>query len=270
MEKHLIYGLFDPTDESKEVRYVGYTSKGLKQRIKEHVSEAKAKNTCYRHRWLRALIVAGVKVEAIVLEEVDATNWQERERHWIAELYGPRLTNSTEGGEGLVSPSAEIRAKIGIKVSALLVGNQRRKGVPHTDETKGRMSATRRVSEKVRAGYEARKGRQGPKHSEETKQKIRELKLGKKHPPRSMEWKAKQSAAHTGKIQNPETIAKRAAKQIGNTRALGNVMSEVAKAAIAESRKGRRAANNGTENRYLLAGEELPQGWSYGFKKKVK
>lgn len=264
---HSIYGLYDPTDEARRIRYIGYSSKPLNRRLIQHVWESKEKAKCHRHKWIRSLLRKGVEPAIVKIESVAAENWQARERYWIS-FYWDRLVNSTKGGEGLIGPSEEVRKAISAKVSAALMGNQLRKGIPHDEQSKSAISAGLRASAKKRASDDARRGKPGRKLTDEAKLKISEANKGKKHPPRSDEWREKQKAAQSGKKQTEETIKKRAATLIGNNRRSGKPHSDVSKSAIAASRIGGKWINNGIETRYMKANEVIPPGWNTGRCKK--
>lgn len=180
-----IYGLYDPSEIGPpRIRYVGYTTKDPRQRLVEHLAESNYKRTSYRHHWLRSLMLRGVRPAIIVLETVEETDdWQKRERAWIARLFCMGLVNTTDGGEGLINPSIEVRERIGRKVSVLLKGNQYRKGIPHDDASKAKMVASSKSSELVKAVKLARKGIY-PVHlqTEEAKKKARTARIGMKCP----------------------------------------------------------------------------------------
>jgi len=77
------------------------------------------------------------------------------------------------------------------------------------------------------------------KHSEETKQKISEMKKGKKRAPFSEEWKRKMSEAHKGKRFSEEHKKKLSEALIGNIRWLGRTHTEETKKKIGETHKGK-------------------------------
>lgn len=266
---HIIYGLYDPTDLDQKIRYVGYSSQQLSKRLIEHLSEARSNGRCHRLQWLRSLTKKGVVPSIIALDVATEGTWQDAERHWIKTLSSVYdLVNSTDGGDGLVNPSDDVRRRISEKVSKILIGNSRRAGVLHDDASREAISAGLRNSQAKKDFDEFRRGKPGHKISEESKRKISEANKGRKHPPRSAEWIEKQRVAHSGKTQSEETVAKRAAKQIGNKRALGSKHSDLAKMRIASARSGGRWINNGISNAYIKAGENLPDGWEFGRAKK--
>lgn len=264
----MIYALYDPTLSPAPVRYVGFTSKSVKRRLTEHIAEAKAGQSSHRLRWIASLLKRGVKPAATVLEAVSAENWQERERFWISQFESGQLTNATAGGDGLVNPSHEVRAAIAAKVSAGLRGNQRRKGVPHDDETRQRISASVKASEAHAAASSDKRGKPGRPLSDAAREKIRAAKLGVKRAPFSPEHIEKLRQASSGRKHSDESKTKISASQVGNQRAKGMVMTAAAKDAIRASRTGSRFINNGKQTRVLKAGEPFPDGWALGRIKK--
>jgi len=113
MEKQfLIYGLVDP--DTKEIRYVGKSSYGLK-RPKEHFKPSnylKQKN--HKAHWIKKLISEGKLPEIIVLktaETEERLNQLEIETIKYYRDAGNALTNGTDGGEGSLGwvPNADNR-----------------------------------------------------------------------------------------------------------------------------------------------------------------
>ncbi len=108
-----IYGLRCPL--SGAIRYVGKTV-NVARRLNAHLNAAKnSKETHHRYTWLRRVIAAGMRPTIEVLREVsEGEDWQTAEREMIAEYSKVTLalTNSTEGGEGLVNIpiSSRLRA----------------------------------------------------------------------------------------------------------------------------------------------------------------
>lgn len=88
---------------SQEPRYIGKTIRPLMARLKSHLVVAR-KPRLPVARWLAKRKKEGRKICIKWLETVDAgTDWQVRERFWIAKhkAEGARLLNLTIGGEGL-------------------------------------------------------------------------------------------------------------------------------------------------------------------------
>jgi hypothetical protein len=112
---YAIYGLIDPC--SGELRYVGKSVDSAEGRLSDHLSESRRGYRTHRHNWLRQLLAAGLKPDIEVLETHEtAEALVEAERHFIAYFrsVGCRLTNATDGGEGMLGfkHSAESRRRI--------------------------------------------------------------------------------------------------------------------------------------------------------------
>jgi hypothetical protein len=160
-----IYTLSDPI--TNEIRYVGKTTRSPQQRLAGHIKAARRGMNTYVARWLRQV---GMPILGVVREVNDELGAQE-ERAMIA-LYrqqGCRLTNLTDGGEGSPGwiPTEETRRKI----SASLVGNKYRLGIPHTEETK------KRIGEKSKGN----KYSLGVRPSVETRAKLSAVHKGNKY-----------------------------------------------------------------------------------------
>jgi hypothetical protein len=97
-----IYGLQDP--ETKECRYVGFTSGSLVNRLICHISEAKKQSKRHKERWIRTLFTRQLLPEIFEIAPTRPDCWQEDERFYIAyfKYIGCRLTNACAGGEGAV------------------------------------------------------------------------------------------------------------------------------------------------------------------------
>lgn len=93
-----IYALSHPT--TKEIRYVGKTE-NLKVRYNGHVCLSDFKRTRVA-KWIKGLLLVGLKPAMSTLEVVNDKGWQAREVHWIAKLRedGADLLNICPGGEG--------------------------------------------------------------------------------------------------------------------------------------------------------------------------
>ncbi len=271
--KHVIYGLYDPRKET-EIRYVGYTGKRIERRLIEHISEAKNSTIInHRYNWLRSLSKAGIKPSIIILEEVSKENWKEREQFWIAKF--DNLVNSTAGGEGLINPSQDVKDKISAKVTESLQGNKRRLGVPHTEESRKAISNGLRNSEKKKAFDKSRIGINSHANLTEEQKLSKGLKISKARlncPTRIFNEEARKniSNGHKGLKHSTETKDKIALANIGNSRALGNILSTDSKNEISESKKGRKFANNGIDCILLKKDELLPTGWQFGMLKRSK
>lgn len=174
LRQHIIYGLFDPRDG--ELRYIGKSEAGLKRRLAEHLMPSYLATPSHKNSWIKGLLAEGVQPVGVVLQRLSTSaELCDAERYWIAffRAQGCRLTNMTDGGEGLVglakSPEtiAKMRAaKLGRKLSA---------------ETRAKMRASalgRKLTEADKAKISA--AHKGRKISEEQKAQLRAANLGKK------------------------------------------------------------------------------------------
>lgn len=92
-----IYGLVDP--RTNQIRYVG-KSINPNVRLRKHISE-RHKHDSYKDRWVRKLYNDGFKLELLIVDVVDKTEWQFWEMFYISyfKSLGFRLTNGTKGGD---------------------------------------------------------------------------------------------------------------------------------------------------------------------------
>lgn len=98
--KWQIYALTDPRDNA--VRYVGFTTKPLCERLRRHINDTGQKKL-HVSNWLRQLKALNLRPTISALEAGEgADTWQAAEAKWIAEMrrQGANLTNATTGGEG--------------------------------------------------------------------------------------------------------------------------------------------------------------------------
>jgi hypothetical protein len=207
VSKFLIYGLLDP--RTNEVRYIGKSATGMKRPNLHRKPSCLAKDRTHKAHWIRALQKAGMTYKVEVLEYVGTrVELNTAERYWIGEAkaHGWRLTNLTEGGDGLSGAvfSKEHRARISIA----------NKGRKLTDEQRRKLS----VSAKSRA-YDPVKI-----------EAMRQSHIGTH---RSVAFKAMVSRVHRGKVLSAATKAKIAAANSRSVRELasGTVYKSAADAA---------------------------------------
>jgi len=191
--KAYIYVLRDPRNNA--VRYVGFTQKTLSKRLSGHVSQRNGKN--HRAHWIKQLYDLGLRpiIQPIFTWDDPGIKWQLVERNWIKELraIGWKLTNTTDGGEGMLgySPSIETRQKH----SAAITGRK------HSPEAREKISAAL-VGNKYGCGNKGKK--LGPK-STEHRTKLSAANIGKKQ---TLESRQKISLANTGLKRSLETREK--------------------------------------------------------------
>jgi hypothetical protein len=199
-----VYRLLDPI--TKEIRYIGITTCTLIQRLKQHIKETQKGKYSHRCNWIRSLLEKELEPIIELIEVTDFSNWQDRERFWIAYYKddGSPLTNGTLGGEGslghVVSKecrkrmsekqkqrppiSEETRAKFKSKrwtEERRLKFSLTVKGRTLTDEHKQKISAALKGKTVSKESVEkSRQGNIGKIVSEETRQKLSEAGKGKK------------------------------------------------------------------------------------------
>jgi hypothetical protein len=138
MKTGYVYALVDPRqpkDYASRIRYIGVTLRTPGVRFAKHIDEARySRRDYHRLRWIRSVLRDGLVPEVEVLERVTEDRLFDRERAWIAahRAIGCDLTNSTDGGEGIVNPSPEMRRK----GSLAKMGNRSRTGMRHSAEAK--------------------------------------------------------------------------------------------------------------------------------------
>jgi hypothetical protein len=265
MPKHTIYGLYDPSDRKKEVRYVGATKFTPEQRLTDHISGAEAADT-YKKKWIRKLLRQNLVPAILVLEVTTTRHWKKREKYWIAYLRskGSRLTNSTEGGEGLVNPTKNVRARIAKKVSELLIGNQRATGMSHTKEACLAISKGLRESKKFQRSQRKWRGKARYTPTEESKLKISLANLGRPRPDvralaLRLNKRRKGSVWVTDGKSNKQILK---GTPIPKGFVCGRLMTwqEPGKGPT----KGRRYITNGVENQMIEISAPIPEGFKFG------
>ena len=103
-----IYTLKCP--ETLEVKYVGVTCTTLSARLAQHIYDSKKKDTrSHKRNWISSLLENSQRPIIETIEVCDYTNWEEKEKYWIARL--KNLTNTREGGKGVVLNRSEDSIK---------------------------------------------------------------------------------------------------------------------------------------------------------------
>ena len=174
-----IYTLNHP--DTLEVRYVGKTVRSLSRRLGNHIDNAKrSKHNKHLSNWILSILSNGKRPVIELIEEVDNSIWQERERYWIAQY--PNLINLTEGGDG-------CKGFLHDEVTRIKCGLTNR-GRKHTQEFKDALSSRLK----------------GVNLTEEHKVKIGIANRGKV---RNLVTRKKLSEAHKGISQSEESKRKR-------------------------------------------------------------
>jgi hypothetical protein len=194
--------IYSLQDENGNIRYIGKTSRSLKERFSAHLLEARNGIKNHRCNWIRSIISNGKWPSPFLIGEVEGDGCKE-EIAWIAyfRVEGVNLVNETKGGEGMTGwkPSKETCRKMSEagkgrifseehkrKIGEAHKGNKNNLGRRHSPETLLKMSA-------------AQKGNThflGHHHSDETKEKISKAHRGKIRPD---EWRLNISKGKKGK-----------------------------------------------------------------------
>ena len=91
-----MYCIYVFSDEFGIPKYVGKT-KHFETRIKQHLYKDRFMYNSYFYRWLNKHLSEDKQFFVDILEEVNDSNWQEREKYWIKHVKenGYKLTNIT-------------------------------------------------------------------------------------------------------------------------------------------------------------------------------
>ncbi len=168
-----IYALLDPT--TNEIRYIG-KSKNIKRRYYEHTHN-KSGNCIYLKHWLATL---NEKPKLEIIELCDLTVINEKEKYWIKYYkdLGNKLTNLTDGGEGVYGYKRSDESKK--RISESLKGHE---VLPETRQ-KLREAALKQpkhiYTEEQKEALS--KARIGMKFTEEHKKNIGLASMGRKNP----------------------------------------------------------------------------------------
>ena len=141
-----------------DYRYIGRTSYPVNRRLSDHWSQARSGRNTHQYKWMRKALLDGEVVQVVVLEDgLSHEESVEREIYFIKEFRekGHRLTNATDGGEGVLGQVVSLETRERLRQANL--GN---KLSPETrakisDALKGRKQSKEHVekSRQVRIGH---------------------------------------------------------------------------------------------------------------------
>jgi hypothetical protein len=166
VKEHVIYALIDPRSDC--LRYIGQAT-NVRKRLWRHM-HPRSGDVTHRACWIRSLRAASLTPRVEVLEVVQGSSVNERERFYIAlfRAMGADLVNRAEGGEGGpvrqgMRSSEETRARI----------SRSHMGLRPTAETRAKLSASRRGKKQSEETIAKRvASRRGRSLSHETRAKI--------------------------------------------------------------------------------------------------
>lgn len=218
-----VYGILDPRDG--RIRYVGCTKqRWLSNRLANHLNSARLPTQkgyeSKRSSWLREILGAGLRPTIALLVTADTKEEGLRiEKEWIEKFGYEQLVN--------INPKTVVRGFVrtpGYLEKQSEAQKRRWAGLP--PET--REEKTKRVAELGRrtgaaAAAIAHELRRGVPLSEDTKQKLRDARLGKKHT-------SEQAAAHKASY-TPEVRERMRQAQLG--RKQSDARREITRQALA-------------------------------------
>jgi len=221
-----IYALGDP--RNRAVRYVGWAGNPF-QRHRGHIATARRtrKPRHYSTRWIKQLLADDLLPTVTILESGVGNGWADAERRWIAHYrtQGARLTNMTDGGEGMRGYrfSAESRAK-------MAAAKKGRRQTPEAIEaTHAHLRGRKRPIEVVQRALAVRAARGFYRPTIEHRALMRALYLGTTRSvevrariaagmrgrPLTDEWKQRIGDANRGRKPAPQAIAASVAVRLG-------------------------------------------------------
>lgn len=191
--------IYKITNKIDNKSYIGQTTQGVNRRWSEHKRDYN--KNLYGSLLHKAMREYGIEnFEVCVLEKVDNSKLNDREQYWI-DYYNTFEDgyNQTTGGSKGCKCSKESSIQKSIRSKGMLNPMY---GKTHTEEARRKISVAHK-GKKIpptqfnyfRDGVEKPNFFAGRKHSEETKQKLREINLGKKHTEKS---KMKMSLSRRG------------------------------------------------------------------------
>lgn len=174
------------TDESSVPFYVG---KGHGKRMDSHEREARRGCTEPRHKKIRSLWSKGQSVQKVVIFETEnEAEAFEMEKDFIGLIGRGNLCNCTDGGEG---PSGLVHSQDFIeRFRRMMTGNKYNAGRRMSPELRAKLRALdwkaiglkAAATNRLRGNFERmaarRRGKPGPKHTEEAKAKVRRNRAG--------------------------------------------------------------------------------------------
>jgi len=205
-----VYGLFDSADPDV-IRYVG-KAVSMSARLANHRWSARFNRT-HKECWITSVLADGRTIGyAVLATAATHDEAKELEKRFIFEYRsrGYKLTNGTDGGDGLVGhkPTEESNRK----------RSEATRGRRRTLETRLRMSAARRgmklnLSDEQR--QRLRERQLGKKYGPETRAKLSAMRRGVPTKSPSEETRRKMSLSHLGKIPWNKRSSDEIAKAMG-------------------------------------------------------
>lgn len=258
---NLIYTLSDPF--THEVRYVGYSTQGLK-RPKAHLVPSNWKHNSYKSNWIKSVVSLGKLPYISVISQWEVISFEElenAEKYWISYFRdnGSPLTNLTDGGGGMFGYKRSSETLL--KLSIASRGNKNNLGRKRSLETKEKIALSltgrKQSPETIKKAADSRRGKKKGPMPQHVKDKISSTKMGKKHTP---EIVAKISAANKGRKHTPESILNMSLAKMGNKN--GCMAGKPPRKTASDVGKSRRPNYRPTEETKLKISESLKNSWA--------
>lgn len=209
-----IYGLVDP--RTQFLRYVG-KSADPNRRLKQHIAEARRRQSFATRRWVWHLIGLGLGPELVVLDEAPEAEINDAECFWIAamRLAGCALTNIKPGGDG--QPRGYVRPRAAVERGAAKLRGRKR-----SPEQRARLVAAFTT----------------PQMRERRRQIVEELKAN------NPEWLAAVRRSNVGRVMSPEARRKQSLawtpeRRAAHIAAKKGICTDTQRATLAACRKAR-------------------------------
>jgi len=143
-----IYSLTDPI--TLQVRYIGKTTIGIKNRFKNHLI---TKESNYKTNWISSLKNQGLIPILELVDVVDSKDWKFWEKHYISlyKSWGFKLTNLTNGGDGFEPGhivSEETKTKISKKLKLYKFPQSRKNNI--SKSLKGRKLSKAHIEKQIK------------------------------------------------------------------------------------------------------------------------
>ncbi len=172
-----VYYLYSTEPGNSGMRYIGQTKHRLTVRLRGHRRNLTDESDTYAARWIRSVYAKGYEVRIGLLKGNAIWNTDEMAMIKKYRALGYRLTNSTDGGDGILNPSTETR----LKLSAIVSGQKHYLFGKHLcKETKRKISKAHKgkiISHETR--IKMSESLKGHCVSKETRRKISETQKGK-------------------------------------------------------------------------------------------
>lgn len=96
------------------IRYIGITSKSLKERLYYHIKDSKYKRT-YKEKWINKSLSENFEIRIKTIKKFNTLEELKKGEIELIKILRSKnynLTNTTSGGDGLFNPSLDVRQKM--------------------------------------------------------------------------------------------------------------------------------------------------------------